>query len=222
MKPQAVFVETNWVVDIVAPAHLQSQQASQLLSLAEAGEFELYLPAIGLTEARETIPRRFTPRSRSEDLRKFVKWAKRQGKLTTEDANAAFRVFNQFDGLVANELTKVPERLISLAKHPNLNVFPLSESMLERQVSIGAMDTSLKPYDMAVLAAILVRAEDLQQQGYSWVGFCELDSDLQPWDKNGVLKPILSDLYKASRIWVYRDFLVEDVDELPQIWFSST
>ncbi len=61
MKPQAVFVETNWVVDIVAPAHLQSQQASQLLSLAEAGEFELYLPAICLTEARETIPRRFTP-----------------------------------------------------------------------------------------------------------------------------------------------------------------
>ena len=138
MKPQAVFVETNWVVDIVAPAHLQSQQASQLLSIAEAGEFELYLPAICLTEARETIPRRFTPRSRSEDLRKFVQWAKRQGKMTTEDANAAFRVFDKFDGLVANELTKVPERLIELAEHPNLNVFPLSESMLERQVYIGA------------------------------------------------------------------------------------
>ena len=194
MKPQAVFVETNWVVDIVAPAHLQSQQASQLLSLAEAGEFELYLPAICLTEARETIPRRFTPRSRSEDLRKFVQWAKRQGKMTTEDDNAAFRVFDKFDGLVANELTKVPERLIELAEHPNLNVFPLSESMLERQVYIGAMDTSLKPYDLAVLAAILVRAEDLQQQEHSWVGFCELDSDLQPWDKNGALKPILSDL----------------------------
>jgi hypothetical protein len=222
MKPQAVFVETNWVVDIVAPAHLQSQQASQLLSLAEAGEFELHLPAICLTEARETIPRRFTPRSRSEDLRKFVQWAKRQGKMTTEDANAAFRVFDKFDGLVANELTKVPERLIELAEHPNLNVFPLSESMLERQVYIGAMDTSLKPYDLAVLAAILVRAEDLQQQEHSWVGFCELDSDLQPWDKNGALKPILSDLYKASRIWVYQDFLVEDVDELPQSWFSST
>jgi predicted nucleic acid-binding protein len=222
MKPQAVFVETNWVVDIVAPAHLQSQQASQLLSLAEAGEFELYLPAICLTEARETIPRRFTPRSRSEDLRKFVQWAKRQGKMTTEDANAAFRVFDKFDGLVTNELTKVPERLIELAEHPNLNVFPLSESMLERQVYIGAMDTSLKPYDLAVLAAILVRAEDLQQQEHSWVGFCELDSDLQPWDKNGALKPILSDLYNASRVWVYQDFLVEDVDELPQSWFSST
>lgn len=221
MKPQAVFVETNWVVDIVAPAHLQSPQASQLLARAEAGEFELHLPAICLTEARETIPRRFTPRSRSEDLRKFVRWAKNEGRITREDANAAFRVFDQFDGLVANELTKVPERLRELAQHPHLNVFPLSESMLERQVSIGAMDTSLKPYDMAVLAAILVRAEDLQQQGHSWVGFCELDSDLQPWDKNGVLKPILNDLYNASRIWVYRDFLVEDVDALPEVWFSS-
>ena len=222
MKPQAVFVETNWVVDIVAPAHLQRPQAAQLLSLAESGEFELHLPAICLTEARETIPRRFNPRTDSEDLRKFVKWAKKERKLTTEDANASFRVFDKFDGLVTNELRKVPERLIELAKHPNLNVFPLSESMLERQVSIGEMDTLLKPYDMAVLAAILVRAEDLQQQGHSWVGFCELDSDLQPWDKNGVLKPILSDLYNASRIWVYRDFLVEDVDELPEVWFSST
>lgn len=221
MKPQAVFVETNWVVDILKPEHLQTPQAAQLLELAEAGEFELHLPAICLTEARETIPRRFTPRNDSNDLRKFVQWAKRQGKLTTEDANAAFRVFDKFDGLVTNELTKVPERLRELAQHPNLNVFPLSESMLERQVSIGAMDTSLKPYDMAVLAAILVRAEDLQQQGHSWVGFCELDSDLQPWDKNGVLKPILNDLYNASRIWVYRYFLVEDVDELPEVWFSS-
>lgn len=124
MKPQAVFVETNWVVDIVAPAHLQSPQAAQLLSLAETGEFELHLPAICLTEARETIPRRFTPRTDSEDLRKFVKWAKKERKLTTEDANASFRVFDKFDGLVTNELRKVPERLRELAQHPHLNVFP--------------------------------------------------------------------------------------------------
>ncbi|WP_168495368.1 hypothetical protein [Anabaena sp. UHCC 0204] len=41
MKPQAVFVETNWVVDILKPEHLQTPQAAQLLELAEAGEFEL-------------------------------------------------------------------------------------------------------------------------------------------------------------------------------------
>ena len=53
MKPKAVLVETNWVVDVMAPAHLQSPQAIQLLQRAQAGEFKLYFPAICLAEARE-------------------------------------------------------------------------------------------------------------------------------------------------------------------------
>jgi len=218
VKPKAVLVETNWVVDVVAPAHLQSPQAIQLLLRAEAGEFELHVPSICLVEARETVPRRFTPRSRSEDLRKFVRWARDQGRVSAEDAKAAFRVFEQFDGLVANELTKVSERLDDLAKHPSLNVFPLSEAMLERQVYIGALDLFLKPYDLAVLAAVIVQAEKLQQKGYAWIGFCELDSDLQPWDKAGSPKPVLNDLYNTSRIWVYANFLLEDIHELPEGW----
>jgi predicted nucleic acid-binding protein len=222
VNPKAVLVETNWVVDVVAPAHLQSPQAIQLLQRAQAGEFELFVPAICLTEARETVPRRFTPRSRSEDFRKFVRWARDEGRVSIEDAQAAFRVFEQFDKLVANELTKVSERLDNLTRHPSLNVFPLSEPMLERQVSIGAMDISLKPYDLAVLAAVIVKSEILQQAGCSWVGFCELDSDLQPWDKSGARKPILSNLYDNARIWVYADFLLEDIDQLPDAWINPT
>jgi len=218
VKPLAVLVETNWVVDVTAPAHLQSPQALQLLRLADAGEFKLYVPAICLVEARETIPRRFTPRSRSEDLRKFVKWAREEGHISTEDVNVAFRIFNQFDGLVTNQLTKVPERLDALVQHPGLSIFPLSETMLERQISIGAMDIALKPYDLAVLAAVIVKSEQLQKEGYSWVGFCELDSDLQPWDKSGLPKPILRYLYDNARIWVYRDFLCDEIDELPESW----
>ena len=34
MKPTAVLVETNWVVDVVAPAHLQSLQAVQQIFYA--------------------------------------------------------------------------------------------------------------------------------------------------------------------------------------------
>ena len=221
MKPKAVLVETNWVVDVIAPAHLQKPQAIQLLTRAQAGEFELYVPAICLTEARETIPRRFTPRSQSEDLRKFLKWAKSKNKVSPEDAKAAFRVFDQFDGLVANELTKVSERLSELANLPHLNVFPLSETMLERQVTFGALDLSLKPYDLAVLAAVIVKAEELQQQSHSWVGFCELDADLLPWDKSRYSKPILSKLYDDARIWVYDNFLLEDIDEIPDRWTNS-
>lgn len=220
MKPKAVLVETNWVVDIVAPAHLQSPQALQLLQHAENSEFKLYVPAICLTEARETVPRRFTPRSRSEDLRKFVRWAKNEGRLTGEDANVAFRVFEQFDSLVTHELTKVSERLDALLKHSSINVFPLSEPMLERQVQLGAMNLFLKPYDLAILSAVIVKSEELQQEGHSWIVFCELDSDLQPWDKDGNRKPILSDLYDSARIWVHADFLVEEINELPDDWMK--
>jgi hypothetical protein len=141
-------------------------------------------------------------------LRKFVRWARDEGRVTVEDATAAFRVFDQFDDLVANELTKVSERLDDLARHPALKIFPLSEPMLECQVSLGAMELSLKPYDLAVLAAILVKREELRREGHVWIGFCELDSDLQPWDKSGSRKPILSELYNDSQIWVYGDFLL--------------
>ncbi|MEM9905793.1 MAG: hypothetical protein AAF921_12295 [Cyanobacteria bacterium P01_D01_bin.44] len=222
MKPKVVLVETNWVVDVTAPAHLQSPQAIQLLQRADSGELKLFIPAICLAEARQTVPRRFTPRSRSEDLRKFVRWARDEGRVSLEDAKAAFRVFDQFDGLVANELTKVSERLDVLMSHPGLSVFPLSEPMLERQVSIGAMGLHLKPYDLAILAAVIVKSEELQQAGHPWVGFCELDSDLQPWDKSGARKPILSDLYNDARIWVYGDFLIENINQLPDGWTAST
>lgn len=218
MKPSVVLVETNWVVDVTAPVHLQSPQAIQLLRQADAGEFQLLVPAICLAEARETVPRRFTPRSRSEDFRKFVRWARDERRIRLEDANAAFRVFDKFDGLVANELTKVPERLDMLRSHPGLSVFPLSESMLERQMTIGALELSLKPYDLAILAAVLVKSEALLRQGHLWVGFCELDSDLQPWDKSGARKLILSDLYDNSRVWVYGDFLPEEIDGFPEAW----
>jgi hypothetical protein len=41
VKPKVVLVETNWVVDVIAPAHLQNPQAIQLVLRAQAGEFKL-------------------------------------------------------------------------------------------------------------------------------------------------------------------------------------
>jgi hypothetical protein len=113
------------------------------------------------------------------------------------------------------------QREASLRNQPNLNVFPLSEAMLERQVTIGAMDIALKTYDLAVFAAVLVKSEELRRDGCDWVGFCELDSDLQPWDKFGDRKPILSDLYNDSRIWVYGDFLLPEGCKLKKLVTSK-
>lgn len=64
--------------------------------------------------------------------------------------------------------------------------------MLERAVSLSMLDLSLNVFDQAILAAVLVRAEELQAGGETDLCFCELDADLQPWDKHGNLKQALA------------------------------
>lgn len=223
MKPSVIFVETNWLVEMVKPSYLQTFQANRLLSRAEAGEFELYLPAICLAEARETIKRRFSRKTRpTNNVREFVTLVRDNNRITWEESNAVLKVLDMFDSSVKNELKQVPDRLNELARNRSINVFPLSETMLERQVSIGASDIFLEPFDLAILSAILVKAEELQQEGHSWVGFCELDSDLQPWYEIGRPKSLLNGLYQQARVWVYGDFLVEDIDGFPDRQFEST
>jgi hypothetical protein len=89
---------------------------------------------------------------------------------------------------------------------PYLHLFSLSEQMLERQVAIGALNLALKPFDLAILAAVLVKAEELFVANNEEVYFCELDSDLHPWDKSGSPKAIIKKLYDDSHIRVYENF----------------
>ena len=89
--------------------------------------------------------------------------------------------------------------------------------MLERAVHLSTMDLQLKPFDQAILAAVLVRAEDLRNAGAADVCFCEKDSDLQPWDKRDEAKQPLTNLYDESAVWVYGDFSLRAPDR-PEIW----
>jgi len=49
----------------------------------------------------------------------------------------------------------------------------------------------------------------LRDEGADDLAFCELDSDLQPWDKNGRTKQPLAALYDSAGVWVYGDFAME-------------
>jgi hypothetical protein len=75
----------------------------------------------------------------------------------------------------------------------------------------------LKPFDNSILAAILVRAGELAKEGGKDFAFCELDGDLQPWDRYGNAKPVLTRLYDDARVWVYGDFTMT-TPEPPQDW----
>ena len=67
-----------------------------------------------------------------------------------------------------------------------------------------------------MLAAILVRSEGARD-----FAFCELDADLQPWDKHGSRKEPLAGFYDAAGVWVYADFVLK-TPRRPDGWTGGT
>lgn len=199
-----VFVETNWVVDWAAPAHHRNAAAVTLLERAQRGELQLHMPAICLTEARPPIALRFQPRE-AKPLRQFLKWAEQHVPELDGDIPAGRRIVDSFERTIKNGLRDVGRRLDSLRETGGLEVFGLDDEMLERAIELTSCDMQLKPFDQAILAAILVRADRLGA-GAAELAFCVLDGDLQPWTKDSKAKQPLTDLYDRARIWVYGDF----------------
>jgi len=127
------------------------------------------------------------------------------------------RVLDQFEALVKRDLDNLEARLDGLKAEKGLDIFPLSTDMLERSISLTTEKVDLKPYDNSILAAILARAHELLKKGEKDLALCELDGDLQPWDKNGNIKPALTRLYDDARLWVYGDFTMT-TPEPPENW----
>jgi predicted nucleic acid-binding protein len=211
-----VFVETNWVVDCCAPAHQQSMAAVQLLRESNSGRIQLHLPAPCLAEARSVIRTKFQPRE-ADRLREHLKWARNNGHLYPAEEETIRRALDQFEGLVKKDLDNLEARLLSLRSEAGLEIFPLNDSMLEESISLTTEKLDLKPFDTSILSAVLVRARELLKMGQTDLAFCELDGDLQPWDRNGNSKPVLTRLYDNARIWVYGEFTMS-VPERPHNW----
>jgi len=208
-----VFVETNWVVDYAAPAHHKKLPAVELLGRADRGEIQLYLPAICLNEARRTL-QKFQPRHEADAIRNFVLWATRERKISSQDGDVVRRTLDLFENKVRGELGQIDATLASLREQRGLDVFALDEAMLVRAIDLsGGVLDAIQPFDQAILAAILVRAEGLRAAGEAKLSFCELDGDLQPWDRKSNPKPLLKKLYDDAGIWVFGTF---DLDEPPR------
>lgn len=201
-----VFIETNWVVGYAAPEHRQLEGARRLLERAEAGELRLYLPAVCLTEARAAMARRFRRRTESEDIRAYLAWAKASWKVDANEDAAVRRVLDLFDAKVRSQVANMDLTMSALRAHKHVELIPLDDEMLERAIDIGASDLGLEPYDQAVLAAVLVKAARLASAGETDVVFCELDGDLQPWDRSGNAKQPLRRLYVEAGVKVQGDF----------------
>ena len=106
-------------------------------------------------------------------------------------------------------MQELDARLGTLLNRPDVEVFPLDDAMLARAVTLSTLNLDLKPFDQAILAAILVRAETFKGSEENDVCFCELDANLQPGDKHGAAKQPLTGLYESAGLWVYGDFSME-------------
>ncbi len=201
-----VFVETNWVFAYAAPAHHKRLDAVDLLQRSRSGDLRLHLPSPCLTEARYPILTKCQPRNEADAIRRFLARARVEQTVSPEQEHVTREVLDRFERQVQAELRQLDDTLASLRRDPGLEVFALNENMLERAAGLSTLDLSLKPFDQAILAAVLVRAEELRGEGEADLCFCETDTDLQPWDKHGNAKQPLTDLYDTAKVWVYGDF----------------
>ena len=215
-----VFVETNWVVAYAAPAHHRSPAALKLLDRAANGEIKLYLPVICIAEARRPIFERFQSRNEADRVRQFLLWARDTRDVNAAEDEATRRVLDRMEGREKADLERLDETFDNLKAADGIEIFNLSQEMLERCADLSYLNLDLKPFDQAILAAILVRGERLLADGVDETAFCELDSDLQPWDKGRNRKEGLAGLYDKARIWVYGDFLLQ-APAKPSDWLRT-
>lgn len=210
---QHVFVETNWLVGYAAPAHQKVYAAVDLLKKANRGEIQLYLPSICLSECRRPIREKFQVRLEADRVRKFLLWAKGENIVEAAADETVRRTLDQMENLVRRDLDRLEDSLENLRSERGIEIFNLNEDVFER--CAGLSHLGLQPFDQAILASILVKAEILKKDGIGRFAFCEADSDLQPWDKLGATKEPLVSLYDEAAIWVYQDFLLER-PEMPE------
>ena len=212
-----VFVETNWVFAYAAPAHHKRLDAVELLKRARADEVRIHLPAPCLTEARSPIMRKCQPRNEAGAIRQFLLRAKAEQTVSPDQERVVREVLDRFEQQVRGELRQLDDVLRSIRTEHGLDVFSLKEHMLVRAIDLAQTELWLEPFDQAILAAVLGRAAELRSQGETELCFCVTDSDLQPWDKRGNAKQLLTDLYDEALVWVYGDFGMS-APERPDNW----
>jgi hypothetical protein len=138
----------------------------------------MHLPAICVTEARRPITVKCQPRREADALHLFLRRARAEQVISPEQERITRVVPGRFERQVIEELSGLDTTLASLRDVGGLELFPLNEKMLLRAVELAALDLPLQPFDQAILAAVLVRAEELKDAGETDLCFCQTDADL--------------------------------------------
>jgi predicted nucleic acid-binding protein len=201
-----VFLETNWLVAVAAPAHDRPPAALELLDSASDGRIRIYIPACCIGEARKTIRVKFQPKE-SDRLRSYVRWAVEQKLLDHETAESSRKMLSSFQDRITSELARLNDTLRRITSAAGVEIVRLDGAVLDMSLELHFKEIELSEFDRAVLAAVLIKGQGLRENGEADVNFCGLDSDLWPWEKKTHrARPELKKLYDDAGVWVYSDF----------------
>jgi hypothetical protein len=206
MAMKHVFVESNWVFQYVEPEFKRKPAAGRLVERAIAGELTLHVPGVCLREGAESVRRKCQYR---HELAEFRGFAARKGNLSNDESKIIERFLDGFHKHIKQDIKSIDERLDLLSKLPNVSIFALSEAMLTRALELrrAVVEVNqMKPFDEAILAAVLVQAEIEHRRGASELFFCTLDSDLWPYTKNREPRRGLESQYATAGITVLQGF----------------
>ena len=116
-------------------------------------------------------------------------------------------MLSSFEGRVRSGLDKLNDTLLDITKAAGVKVLPLDDAALDMSVELHFKEVELSEFDRAVLATVLTKGRSLRDSGETDVSFCELDSDLWPWQKKtGQPRSELKKLYDDAGVRVYSDF----------------
>lgn len=208
-----VFVETNWLVTLAAPARNPPPAAVELRDSAEDGRIRIYLPACCISEAKKTIRLKFQPKE-ADTLRSFVQWAFEKKHFDHETAESARKLLASFQGHVTAELSALTDTLRAITSAAGVEVLPLDDAVLGTSLELHFNEVELSEFDRAVLATVLTKGRSLRDSGETDVSFCELDSKLWPWEKRtGRPRAEFRKLYDDAGVWVYSDFTLTSPEQ---------
>ena len=92
-------------------------------------------------------------------------------------------MLSSFEGHVTSELAGLNDTLRDITTTAGVEVLPLNDAVLDMSLELHFREIELSEFDRAVLAAVLIKGRSLSDGGEADVSFCELDSNLWPWER---------------------------------------
>jgi predicted nucleic acid-binding protein len=193
-----VFVETNFLVDLLRP--FPSKDAEKLFARNNGADLRLYIPWCSQSEAWRTLKDRII----GEDLgftTAMMKFAVRRwlADRSLFDKAEIDKVRALADADRTAALTTLEQRIQdAVSKMESIDPSP---AVVARTLQVFKVK-SLKPFDEMVLGAVLSKATELYAANERDLHFCDLDADLA-----GQHPPLVAE-YLSCGLTVHQDFRV--------------